>query len=98
MFLSFFIFVCAGSSLLNVGFSLQKVGATLSCMGSVVPGMLLCGKWDRLGPGIEPVFPALAGGFFTTEPPEKSSPHFINALQDGLSVVQPVHYLEDSIL
>ena len=26
---------------------------------------------DLPGPGIEPVSPALAGGFFTTEPPEK---------------------------
>ena len=25
------------------------------------------------GPGIEPVLPALAGGFLTTEPPEKSN-------------------------
>ena len=30
---------------------------------------LLCGIWGLLGSGIEPVFPALAGGFFTTEPP-----------------------------
>ena len=29
--------------------------------------------WDLPGPGIEPVFPALAGGFLTTEPPGK--PH-----------------------
>ena len=28
-----------------------------------------CG--DLPGPGMEPVFPALAGGFFTTEPPRK---------------------------
>ena len=27
--------------------------------------------WDVLRPGIEPVSPALAGGFFTTEPPGK---------------------------
>ena len=27
--------------------------------------------WDLPHPGIEPVFPALAGGFFTTEPPGK---------------------------
>ena len=27
---------------------------------------------DLLGPGIELVSPALAGGFFTIEPPEKS--------------------------
>ena len=25
--------------------------------------------WDFPGPGIEPMSPALAGGFFTTEPP-----------------------------
>ena len=27
--------------------------------------------WDLSRPGIEPVSPALAGGFFTTEPPGK---------------------------
>ena len=27
--------------------------------------------WALPGPGIEPLSPALAGGFFTTEPPEK---------------------------
>ena len=32
---------------------------------------LLCGMWDPPGPGIESVSPALAGGFFTTEPPGK---------------------------
>ena len=31
----------------------------------------LCGIWGLLGSGIEPVSPALAGGFFTTEPPGK---------------------------
>ena len=29
--------------------------------------------WDLPGPGLEPVSPALAGGFLTTEPPGK--PH-----------------------
>ena len=33
---------------------------------------LLCSLWDPPGPGLEPVPPALAGGFFTTEPPGKS--------------------------
>ena len=28
---------------------------------------------DLLDPGIEPIFPALAGRFFTTEPPGKPS-------------------------
>ena len=32
--------------------------------------------WDLPGPGLEPVSPALAGGFLTTEPPGKSSPSF----------------------
>ena len=26
---------------------------------------------DLLNPGIKPAFPTLAGGFFTTEPPER---------------------------
>ena len=32
---------------------------------------LLRGMWDLPGPGIEPMSPALAGEFFTTEPPRK---------------------------
>ena len=35
--------------------------------------LLLCGMWDLPGSGMEPVFPVLAGGFFTTEPPGKAS-------------------------
>ena len=30
---------------------------------------LLHGAWDLPGPGLEPVSPALAGGFLTTAPP-----------------------------
>ena len=32
---------------------------------------LLCGIWDLPVPGLEPVSPALAGGFLTTAPPGK---------------------------
>ena len=32
--------------------------------------------WDLPGPGLEPVSAALAGGFFTTAPPGKSSTSF----------------------
>ena len=32
---------------------------------------LLCGMWDLPRPGLEPVSPALAGGFLTTAPPGK---------------------------
>ena len=42
--------------------------------------------WDLPGPGLEPVSPALAGGFLTTAPPEKpplvlnyrKKPHTLN--------------------
>ena len=34
---------------------------------------LLRGMWDLPGPGLEPVSPALAGGFLTTVPPGKPS-------------------------
>ena len=34
---------------------------------------LLCGMWDLPGSGIKPVFPALPGGFFATEPSGKPS-------------------------
>ena len=32
---------------------------------------LFCNMWDLPGAGIEPVFPALSGRFFTIEPPGK---------------------------
>ena len=36
---------------------------------------LLRGMWDLPGPGLEPVSPALAGGFSTTAPPWKPPYH-----------------------
>ena len=41
----------------------------LSSCGS--RAQLLRGMWDLPGPGLEPVFPASAGGFSTTAPPGK---------------------------
>ena len=41
----------------------------LSSCGS--RAQLLRGMWDLPGPGLEPVFPALAGRFSTTVPPGK---------------------------
>ena len=38
---------------------------------------LLRGMWDLPGAGLEPVSPALAGGFLTTAPPGKSSTSFL---------------------
>ena len=46
--------------------------------GSVVAAhqaQLLQGTWDFPGPGIKHLFPALAGGFFTNEPPGMPSGH-----------------------
>ena len=40
-------------------------------VGSRAQAQLLRSMWDLPGAGIEPVSPALADGFFTTEPPEK---------------------------
>ena len=39
-----------------------------------VRASLLQGMWDLPGSGIEPMSPALAGGFFTTELPGKTHP------------------------
>ena len=36
--------------------------------------------WDLPGPGLEPMSPALAGGFLTTAPPGKSLPIFLIGL------------------
>ena len=60
------------------GFSLWWV-LSLQSTGSRHAGFLSCGTqawlprrmWNLLGPGIEPVSPALTGGFLTTGPPGK---------------------------
>ena len=57
---------CSGSSLLCMGFSSQWL-ILLQNTGS-----LLCGMWNLPGPGIEPMFPALAGRFLTTGSPGRS--------------------------
>ena len=42
--------------------------------------------WDLPGPGLEPVSPALAGGFLTTEPPGKPGTSLSTASPSFLSV------------
>ena len=46
-------------------------GGLLSSCGAWAQS--LCDMWNPPGPGIEPVSPALAGGFLSTVPPGKSS-------------------------
>ena len=64
---------------------------TMDCSppGSSVHGISQQEEWSELpflspgellDPGIEPLFPALAGGFFTTERPAKSNRKFSNVL------------------
>ena len=43
--------------------------------------------WDLPGPGLEPVSPALAGGFLTTVPPEKSRMAILNNIGDGMYMI-----------
>ena len=50
---------------------------------------LLRGMWDLPGPGLEPVFPALAGRFLTTAPPGKSKQFYILFQTDSVSSLLP---------
>ena len=45
--------------------------------------------WDPPGPGIEPVSPALAGGFLTTVPPGKSLKGFFKVAVLKVESVDP---------
>ena len=72
-------FGCTGSSLLCMGFSMwclllwQSTGSRLAdFLSCIAQTELPQGMWNLPGAGIEPVSSALAGGFLTTGPPEKS--------------------------
>ena len=91
--------VSGGYSLLQcAGFSLWWL-LLLQSMGSRCTGLSSCGMqawllrgmWDLPGPGLEPVSPALAGGFLTTASPGK--PYFwafYSVLLINVSVFRPV--------
>ena len=55
----------------------------LSSCGS--RAQLLRGVWDLPRPGLEPMFPALAGGFSTTAPPGKPCSYFLNEFWPDVS-------------
>ena len=55
---------------------------------------LLRGMWDLPRPGVEPVSPALAGRFSTTEPPEKSPLLFFNGLMCQPKYKKPAMFYE----
>ena len=67
------------SSLQGTGFLfrwlplLQSTGSRHAVFSSCgTQAQMLRGMWDLPGPGLEPLSPALAGGFPTTVPPGKS--------------------------
>ena len=66
-------FSCCGAQALGLaGFSSCSSQAPEHRLNSFgIQPQLLCGMWDLPRPGIELMFPALAGRFFTTETPEK---------------------------
>ena len=49
----------------------------------------LRGMWDLPGPGVEPVFPALAGRFSTTAPPGKPSFSFFFTNSNSMYFSEP---------
>ena len=84
-------FSCCGARSLGAWASVVVAHGLSSCSSQALErrlssrgawAQLLHGMWDRPGPGLEPVSPALAGVFLTTEPPGKpqhellSSPMF----------------------
>ena len=70
-------FSCCGAWALGMQASVVVAHGLSSCgsralerrLGSCgARAQLLCGMWDLPGPGLEPMFPALAGRFLTTTP------------------------------
>ena len=82
LFILFFIFGCAGLCGCVWAFSSCGKWALISCRRARLyahgfsscssQAQLPCGTCDLPGPAIEPMSPALAGGFLTTGPPRKS--------------------------
>ena len=62
-------FSCCGARTLGARASVVVACGLSSCGARA---QMLCSVWDLPGPGLEPVSPALAGGFLTTEPPGKT--------------------------
>lgn len=64
------IFILKNLVLVVLGLSLVAASRRYSSLA--VHGLSSCCRCDLFGPGIEPVYPALADGFLSTGPPEKS--------------------------
>ena len=76
------LFLLQSTGSRRVGFSScdsRALECRLSSCGA--PAQLLRGMWDLPRPGLEPVSPALAGGFLTTAPPGKTAFFFFFSLE-----------------
>ena len=72
-------FLLQSTSSRSVGFSSCGSQAPERRLSSCGPrASLLRGMWDLPGPGLEPMSPALAGGFSTTAPPGKPGRWILN--------------------
>ena len=72
---------CALQASVVVALGLSSCGSwALKCRlsSSGTRASLFCGMWDLPGPGLEPVSPALAGGFLTAAPPGKPLRSLLN--------------------
>ena len=67
---------CGARALRNLG--LRSCGSLAQQLWHM--GLVAWGTWDRPGPGVELVSPALASGFFTTEPPGKPYLRFLSGM------------------
>ena len=66
-------FSCCGARALGTrAQQLWLAGSRMKAQQLWCTAQLLHGMWDLPGPGLEPVSPALAGGFLTTAPPGRS--------------------------
>ena len=59
---------------------------------------MLRGMWDLPGSGIEPVSAALAGGFFTTEPPRKARFRNLCTIYNRIKISKPNYLVRAALM
>ena len=84
MVLSWWLLLCGAPALHSGLGSFSARAQELWLPSSPAQASLLRGMWDHPGPGIESVFPALAGRFLTTGSPGESLVLFLNTASPHL--------------
>ena len=88
------VVVSGAYSLVVVWGLLTPVASLLVDHGLCSVGSIVGGMWDLPGPGIEPLSPVLAEGFFTTETPGKPHKSYILRVSDLLLYEHLEHHGE----